>query len=174
MGEAINKKERARRAGLNPNTVRKRIDRGWSEEDALSIPPRQVRIAHSTNPVSVHKRQHQRANQHLASMLLGKPVSQPVARKFLKDLRLAIAAKPNRRLSDLSILPRAAGLTLEHVRARLHHGWSKERALSEPPRWHKDSLSRRARQVGLDPSLVHSRVRAGWSEDRALRTPPLA
>ncbi len=120
--------EAARSAGLHPQTVRNRLDAGWTEADALGTPARAKRPdrpelraearAVGLNPRTVRARIDEYGWSEADA--LARPVrSTPIV---LSDGRM---------LTDAA---REAGLLPRTVRSRLLEGWSEEKALSAPAR----------------------------------------
>ncbi|MFD1277318.1 hypothetical protein [Streptomyces kaempferi] len=83
----------------------------------------------------------------------------------------------------LSAWAEVVGIDHTVIRARLYHGWTVERALTEPvPKRQKHgsltfngetmTLATWARRVGIDRATLAGRISHGWSTERALTTPP--
>ena len=65
------------------------------------------------------------------------------------------------------------------VHGRMSRGWSREAALSTPPRPNRivtvngkrQNMTAWARELGLAPNSIYSRLRRGWTEEQAVTVP---
>ena len=65
-----------------------------------------------------------------------------------------------------------AGLPYKQVHYRIKHGWSVEKALSEPLKVNSNSLRSKCEKVGINYNTVYNRVYSlGWSVEKAITTP---
>lgn len=65
-----------------------------------------------------------------------------------------------------------ARLPYKQVHFRIKHGWSVEKALSEPLKGNSSSLRSRCEKAGINYNTVYNRVHSlGWSVEKAITTP---
>ena len=65
-----------------------------------------------------------------------------------------------------------AGLPYKQVHFRIKHGWSVEKALSEPLKVNSSSLRSRCEKAGINYNTVYNRVHSlRWSVEKAIATP---
>lgn len=65
-----------------------------------------------------------------------------------------------------------AKLPYKQVHFRIKHGWSIEKALSEPLMDNSESLRKKCKEAGMNYRTVYNRVYSlGWSVEKALSTP---
>lgn len=168
---SIGARARARAAGCERSTVYARMKRGWSENDAIELPP-VLKIPRSTNPKAIASRKQRAETVFIASTLLGRNVCIEEAKQLMQSFRLA-----GIEVSSLAQRARNAGLPLGVVYTRINkHGWSEERALSTPLRkdrstWHRVQRSAIRQQSGVAVATALSRIRKGWPEQLALTAP---
>lgn len=76
------------------------------------------------------------------------------------------------RTMSLAEAAEIAGLPYKQVHFRIKHGWSVEKALSEPLMDNSNSLQSRCKKAGINYHTVITRIHTlGWSEEKALSTP---
>lgn len=72
-------------------------------------------------------------------------------------------------------LAKSRGINAKTLESRVYqHGWSKKRALQQPPREYNRGCEylKRARENGIKSNTYHMRLARGWSKEKASTTPP--
>ncbi|MBS3799094.1 GIY-YIG nuclease family protein [Pseudoalteromonas sp. BDTF-M6] len=185
--------EATRSYGLNYETIKQRLQRGWTPEQAfeLEFPP-ECKLSNA-NPTEVDGIVYPSFSE--AARLCG--LSPSTVRKRLKDgwtknEAFGLEAKNNylgpiafefegRSFSSLRQAAEYYGIDNSVAQQRKNNGWTVEQILKTPSKSSKiavtvnnksfKSISDAARYFGIRPKLVHSRISKGWSVQSALTTP---
>jgi hypothetical protein len=183
MGQTLNIAQWARKYGVHPDTLARRVRSGWEFKDALFAPshkPEKIAIGNSSHTVAeIAKAANTTAQAIYTRRRRGWKKEELPA---LKARKLTLTAFG--KTQTFNEWAKETGLPRYAIHNRLRQGWSLEEALSTPrfnggqTRYYgrtafgrTQTLREWAKEFGMTANTLRSRVRKGLPLEVALRLP---